>query len=325
MTEHPPPDAKDFADIADPAADVLATADEYEETEDVVIPELDVVHTFDHDVPIGDGRTMRLTESLSLRGQKRIPPRRAVLMIDSFNRLGFRIPVEGYNGPEMLAAKGIFAFTVDLLGMGESYRPPDGLDATFKANIRALRRVIEYIRFLREVPKVDLIGEGYGAALATQLADDDARIRSCVLSTAIYKQTIGGPIISDELAAKLQQSPDGYIDFPKEVLGAIFAASPPEIRKHFLATQKGSYPTPNFLEALEPPFFYPDDARVPGLVIAGSKDPIVPPSDPRQLAQHFGTGGAWLVVIKGAGHGPRVESPEAAAKYWDEIFDFISA
>ncbi len=311
--------------VVDPAATLLATADEFEETEDVVCPELDVVHTFEHDVPIGDGRTMRLTESLCLRGQKRHPPRRAALMINSFNRLGFRVPVDGYNGPEMLAGHGVFAFTVDLLGMGESYRPADGLDATLKANIAALSRVIEYIRFFRDIPKVDLLGEGYGAALATELATDDARIRSCILSTAIYKQTIGGPIVSEELARRLHQSPNGYIDFPEEVLGPFFAASPPEVRKHFLTTQTGSYPTPNFLEALEPPFFYPDGARVPGLVIAGSKDPIVPPSDPRELAQHFGTGGAWLVVIKGSGHGPRVESPEAAAKYWEEVFDFIDA
>ena len=108
---------------------------------------------------------MRIQEHFTLRAWFRWPHRSVVMISSSpFNRKIFSIPVPGYNAAEMFAQRDVFTFAVDYIGVGESFRPADGREATREADIEALRKVFNYIRFFRWVPKIDLLAEGLVAA-----------------------------------------------------------------------------------------------------------------------------------------------------------------
>lgn len=286
---------------------------------------LDWVFRLEHDVPIGGGRTLRVIESFTLRAWLQWPRRAIVLLNGSaFNAEHYTIPVEGYDGVELAAREGLFAFSVDYIGVDESFTPANGLEASFEANLAAIERLVRYIRFFRLVPKVDLLGEGYGGALATQLAVDHRRIRSVSMSAMLYREALGGPLTDPAFVAFLQNSPNGY--FPIDGAGAlVFMDGAPQAAKDFVvATQTGIYPTLNFLVAAEGlPFFDPGVARVPGQVIWGPLDFITPLSEAAALAEDYGSNGAVLTVLDDAGHAPRTESPGNAARFWDAVFTFI--
>ena len=285
---------------------------------------LDRVFTLEHDVPIGDGRTLFVTETFTLRAWLRFP-RRAVLFLNgsAFNGDHFRVPAAGYDATALVAERRMFAYTVDFLGVRNSFKPADGRDADFQANVDAMRTLLRYIRFFRGVPRIDLVGEGYGGSVATQLAADPLRVRSVSMSAMLYREVIAGPLTDPLFVDLLRNSPDGYFFGPGEGSLIFLVGTPPAAVDFIVATQGGFYPTPNFLVATELPFFDPGVARVPGLVIRGSGEFIAGPTDGLDLAADYGSDGAQLVILDGAGHAPRLEGPEIAAAFWQATFDFI--
>jgi pimeloyl-ACP methyl ester carboxylesterase len=317
-------DGAGFEAVEDPARELLArlVRDEGALAERGL---LDRVYTLEHHVPIGDGRTLFVTESFTVGSWLR-HPRRAVLFLSgsAFRGNHWSIPVEGYDGTAMTAQRGMFAFTVDYLGVGESFKPADGLDASFDVNLEALEVLLRYVRFFRGVPKVDVVGAGYGGSLCTQLAADAARVGSCTMSAMLYDVLLGGPLTDPAFVALLESSPDGYFFVPGEGSVIFMPGAPQEAIDYVVATQGGFYPTPNFLVAAGAlPFFDPGVARAPGLIIFGPNDFVVGPNGVDQLALDYGTDGAQLAVNPAAGHAPRTESPEIAAWYWEQLFDFI--
>ncbi len=283
---------------------------------------LDVVVSLGHDVPIGDGRTLRVNEYFTLRSWLRWPKRAVLLLSGTAARASFwSIPVPGYDGTEMAARRGFFAFTVDFIGVGDNYRPgADALHSTFEANQRALKAVLRYIRFLRAVPRVDLVGESWGGAHATQLAADPLRVRSCVMSSMTYKAVASPKFVSPEFIALLEGLPDNYLPNGPDFYAAITATAPAEVAEYARSTQPGPYLTTQLWQIIKGlPHFDPSVARVPGLVISGTAES----ADGRELAADYGPSGAELLVIDGAGHVPRVETPERVALYWNRVFEFI--
>lgn len=321
-------DGAGFEQAVDPAAAFFQHEKLHETLEDQSVPLknlLDRVHTLEHRVPIGGGRELFVTETFTLRSWLRWP-HRAVLFLpgSAFRGNHFSIPVQGYDGTAMAARRGMFAFTVDYLGVGESFRPADGRDADFEANLEALETLLRYIRFFRAVPKVDLVGEGYGGSLATQLAADARRVRSVVMSAMLYDVLIGGPLTDPAFVAFLESSPDGYFFAPPEGSLIFMAGAPQEAIDYVLATQGGFYPTPNFLvAAYDLPFFDPGVARAPGLILFGPNDIVTGPTGVDNLAADYGTSGATLLVNPEAGHAPRIEPPAIADWFWSELFAFI--
>jgi pimeloyl-ACP methyl ester carboxylesterase len=236
----------------------------------------------------------------------------------------FSIPAAGYDGTAQAARRGMFAFTVDYLGVGASTKPADGRDAGFPQQIAAMRTVVDFIRHHRNVPRVDLLGEGYGGAIATQLAANPGRIRSVVMDAMLYDTLVGGPLTDPAFVEMLENDPDGYFFVPGEGSFVFMNGAPPEVFAYVGATQGGLYPTPNFLvAAYERPFFDPGVARVPGLVIFGPGDIVVGPNGVDGLVRDYGRRGASLVVLEEAGHAPRVESPATAARFWGAVFAFL--
>ena len=305
-----------FNGKTDPAAAQLQQA---------TVADTDGIYRVDHLVPVGDERFLFVTETFTAESVRR-RPRRAMLFLSgsAFRGNHWSIPVDGYDGPALAAERGFFAYTVDYLGVGESFRPADGLEVTLEANLEALRSLLSYIRFRRQVPKIDLVGAGYGGSLAALLAEDRGRVRSATLTAMLYDVLLGGPLTHLDFVALLESSPDGYAFFPGDASLVFTAGAPQEVRDYIAATQGGFYPTWNFLVAAGPlPFFDPSVARAPGLILFGRQDGLVGPDGVDALARDYGRDGALLVINEEAGHAPRTEGPEIAAWFWSNLFAFV--
>lgn len=286
----------------------------------------DQVFTTEHVIPVPGGGFVAATETWTAAAAHH-GPRRAVILFNgsAFNRHHWAMPAEGYDGSAILARAGWFTFAVDFLGVGDSFKPADGTDADFDAQTEAMSAVVDYVRRLRRVPRVDLIGEGYGGGIAIRLAADPGRVRSTVTAAMLYDSPpIAGPLTDPAFIALLESSPDGYFFIPG-IGSTVFMAGAPQAAIDFvIATQGGSYPTPNFLAAAyDLPFFDATQARVPGLVIFGRQDFIVGPNGVDGLVREYGPRGAVLAVRDDAGHAPRIERPEIAAWFWEETLAFL--
>ena len=319
-------DGEGFEDLVDPAAEVLRS--ELGRLYDSHVPLksfLDRVFTLEHQIPIGGGRHLFVTENFTLRSWLRFD-RRAVLFLSgsAFRGNHWNIPVDGYDGGEIIAGNRMFAFNVDFLGVGESFLPADGTTADRQANIDAMKILVRYIRYFRGVSRVDLVGEGYGGSVAVDVAADWRRIRSVSLSAQLYDEVMGGPLTDPNFLPFLESMEDGYFFSPGEASFIFLNGAPQGVFDYIAASQGGFYPTPNFLVAAELPFFDPGVAKVPGLVLYGSNDIIASPGSIERLAADYGRHGATLVVSEQAGHAPRTESPEVAAWFWRETLAFLN-
>ena len=308
---------------------LLASPDLWADLKDKTQPldkVLDRVHVRSYRVPYAPGRKLFVTEYFTLRSVLRRPARAAIFLTGPEFRGSFwGIPVTGYNGPEMAAQRGFFAFTFDYEGVGESHHPPDGSQINHLTEVAPVRRLIDLVRVFRRVQQVDLIGEGYGAEIASQLADEPERVRSVVMSVVVYKNfhPESPPLFTPGFEALLRNSPGGY--WQPFFYDLTLAFSPnQELRDYVMATQPGDYPTGPWLHYLDfdLPFIDAENAAVPGLVIAGQFDPFPAPGDMEELAADWGGGGS-LVVIPGSVHVPRIEAEPIAAQYFGALFDFI--
>jgi pimeloyl-ACP methyl ester carboxylesterase len=329
-TVPPPENANLFAGMTDPAQAMLeglkAERRKIEKSGDVRLLDawLDQVRRLEHRVPVGDGYELAVTETFTLRSWLRLPHRAVLFLCGSvFRGNHFSIPVEGYDGSAMVAERDGFAFTVDYIGVGGSTIPANGRLATYELQREAMRKLVSYIRFFRAVPKVDLVGDGFGGSIAAELAADGSRIRSASMSAMIYRQVNGGPLNDPAFIALLNSSPDGYFPVPGDG-SLVFMTGAPQAAKDFVAaTQGGFYPIDNFLVAADRPFFNPASAQAPGLIFYGPNDFIAVASDIEDLAAEYGSSGATLAINPAAGHAPRTEGPAVSGWYWSTLFDFI--
>ncbi len=286
----------------------------------------DRVFSFSYRLPVGAGQELFVTEHFTLASVFRRPKRAVVFLTGPEFRGNFwSIPVEGYNGPEMAARRGFFAYTFDYIGVGESTVPEDGSGVNYLTQVEPVRKLIDLIRFWRRVDTVDLTGEGYGAEVASELADEPERVRSVTLSVVTYENYDPAilPFFSPQLEAFLRSSPNGY--WEPDFLDQTLAFSPiQEVKDYVYATQPGVYPTGPILQFwdFDAPIIDAPAAEVPGLVIIGALDPFPAAGDPQALADEWG-GGADLVLIPGSFHVPRIEAPDIAAQYFAAFFDFI--
>lgn len=325
MVDAQSPHQAGFEAVADPAAAVslpellgdLATDGGSED--DL----LDQVIVLEHEVPIAQGEALLVRESFTLRSWL-LQPRRAILLLTNTAATSalWRAPADGYDGPAMAARRGYFAFTVDYIGVGDNERAGlDALDSTFERNQNGLKEVVRYIRFRRDVPRVDVVGESWGGAHAALLAADEESVRSVVLSSMSYKAT--NPMFtSPEFVGMLKSLPDNFLPVDPELLVGLAAGAPDAVKEHIRKSQAGKRVLTTqlwqFQEGL--PHFDPGVAKVPGLVVAGPPEA----ADHQALAADYG-GGADYFEIPTAGHAPRLGSPETAAAYWNKVFEFLGS
>lgn len=281
------------------------------------------VETMEHSIPFAHG-TIRVRES-----RMHPAPDRAVLLLPgpiATSRF-FRIPVPGYDAVEHLTRAGFSCFAVDLPGSGESSGPEDGRDAGVEHQVEALHHVIRGLGETRALPRIDVVGESWGGALASQLSADAERIRSCVMVSVLYRSSTP---LADQMfrspgfRAFLDSLPDGYMPVNDQIWGPLMARSAAEVREWTLAHQGGRYPAAPMYAVMDLPYFDPSIARVPGLVIHGQADDRQDTADARALAADFGPSGAEFVSLADAGHIPRVEPPPVRDRFWRNVLDFLA-
>lgn len=287
--------------------------------------DLDELHVLDHVIPLSGGRTIHALEAFTLRSWLQLPVRASLFLNGSaFVGNHWNIPVDGYDGGKILAEEGYFAFSVDYLGTGRSFTPDDGRNAEYEDNREAMKTVLRYVRCFRDAHGIDLIGAGYGGAMATELAADPVRVRSVSLSAMIYEEVQGGPLNDPGFVAFLSSIPDAYVLLPGRSSLIFMQGAPEEARNYVQVTQGDFYPVDNFLAAADRPFFDPSVAKAPGLILYGGQDFIAVRSDVVQLAADYGVNGAELVIKEDAGHAPRAGSPAEASWYWSQVLDFLA-
>src|SRR5690606_19575562 len=114
----------------------------------------------EHFVNVGQGVRLHVRERFSGRSVLRVP-RRALLMIPptlATNEI-FDARVDGdlgYNALHRAAERGYFAFAVSYEGYGESTTPADGKTVTGERSLAQMRKVLQWVRSERAVPRVDL-------------------------------------------------------------------------------------------------------------------------------------------------------------------------
>lgn len=288
---------------------------------------LDRLFTIDHYVPVGRGRWIHLRETFSPRAWL-TRHRHAVLMLSGPIVDGefYEIDADGYRGRSRLASHGVFAFTADFEGSGESSYPADGRSPSHASQVEAMQTVIRYIRLVRGVPRVDVLGESWGGGVAAELCADATRVRSCVLASMIYRTPTAfadATFRSPFFRAFLDSVPDGYIVTDASTYAGLLAASPPEVQDWVGRETPGRYTMVPLYDVFDLPFFDPTRATVPGLLVQGELDPNQPLSDSEELAASYG-GGMSLVVVEGGGHIPRIEAPPANERWWSAVEDFLA-
>jgi len=284
----------------------------------------DRLFTVDHEVPTGDGGHIHVRETFNLRAWFR-RHRRAVLMLPGPLTTGefFNIDVDGYRDREGVASRGVFAFTADFEGTGGSSFPADGGSATQARQVALMRRVVRYIRWIRGVRRVDVLGESWGGGVAAELCSDRRRVRSCVLASMLYQTPSDfalATFLDPGFRAFLESLPNAYLPTDPSVYLRFTPRMTPEVAAWTDANMPGQYSVAPLLDVFSLPFFDATGANVPGLLIQGELDENQDVADSMALAADYG-GGMELIVIAGAGHVPRTE-PAAHDVYWDAVFEF---
>jgi pimeloyl-ACP methyl ester carboxylesterase len=287
---------------------------------------LDRLHTLDHYVPIARGRWIHLRETFSLRAFLR-PNRRALLMLPGPITTGevFQLDVDGYRGRDIIANEGAFAFTADFEGTGESSVPADGRSPNQPSQVAAMQTVLRYIRLIRGIGRVDVLGESWGGGVAAELCADRVRVRSCTIASIFYRtpsEFANQVFRSPEWRGFLDSLPDGYLPTNEFVYAGLTAAMEPPVAAAFVESQSGIYPTAPLYDVFDLPYFDPSNTRVPGLLIQGELDPNQGIDDALDLVADY-AGPMELVVVEGGGHIPRTQPSPYRDIYWDAVLDFL--
>lgn len=282
--------------------------------------------TTDHYVSVSSGRWIHLRETYQSRHHGH-GPRRAVLMLPGpiTNGDAYQLDVDGYRGRDILASEGAYAFTADFEGTGESSFPADGRSITQDSQVDAMRAVVSYIRRVRRVNRVDVLGESWGGGVAAELCADRRQVRSCILASMLYRTPsdfANMTFRSPGFHALLDSLPDGYIPTDGFLYGGLTAAMEPAVATAFVETQSGTYTTAPLYDVFDLPFFDPTQSRVPALLLQGELDPNQSIDDAIDLTNDY-AGDMELVVITGAGHIPRLEPSPAHDVFWEEVLDFL--
>lgn len=287
---------------------------------------LDRLYTVDHYVPVGSERWIHLRETFNLRAFLR-RDRRAVLMLPGPLVTGefYQLDVDGYRGRDIIANEDAFAITADFEGSGESSYPTDGRSPSQETQVQAMRVVLRYLRLIRGVDRIDVLGESWGGGVAAELCNDRRRVRSCTLASMLYRTPsdfANMTFRSPEFRGFLDSLPDGYLPTNEFIYAGLAAPMEPAVASAFIASESGLYTTVPLYDVYDLPFFDPTDTRVPGLLIQGEFDPNQSLDDALDLVADYG-GPMDLVVVEGGGHIPRTEPAPQHDQYWDALLGFL--
>lgn len=296
--------------------------------------ELDEVYELHHFWRVGAGRRVHVTETFTIRSWVQWP-HRAVLLLPGTFSLGsfYNLDVDGYRFQDTLAREGYFAFAVDYEGSGSSTYPADGYDVDHDYLVAANRPILQYIRLLRLVPRVDILGESNGGSVAAELCDDRRVARSCIMTSMLYEEGTdfyNAVFLDPGFVYFLLNQPNGYLDAGPELYFNIASRMSPEVAAATLSTQPGRFAMGHVASGLGTlPWFDPTHGQVPALIIQGTEDNVATQADNDALAAAYGSasdGGGLATVhrIPGAGLIPRVEPAPINDLFTQAVLDFLA-
>ncbi|HLV64408.1 MAG TPA: alpha/beta hydrolase [Polyangiaceae bacterium] len=290
-------------------------------------------HEFEleHMVDVGNGVRLHVRERFSGRSVLRAP-RRALLMIPptlATNEI-FDATVDGdlsYNALHRAAERGYFGFAVSYEGYGDSTAPEDGKTVTGERSLAAVRKVLQWIRRERAVPRVDLFGMSLGAGIAIALGGEDSpqtkhAVNRILVSAFVYETFSPelASVFTPEFQEFLEGLPGGFLTTGPEFYAPVISALDPDAMAWALATLPDTYAVGPTLEAFDLPFFEAENGRAPLLQLWGTLDPVTPLSDVEQFQSEYG-GPNRLAVLEGGAHSLHLEP--VRDQFWREAFAFL--
>jgi len=296
-------------------------------------PDPDQVYTFEYDVPVGPAREVHLVEKLTAKGLWQMDRRAILLLPGTLVKSSFyELDVDGYRFQSDLAKAGFLAFAIDDEGSGASTGPSDGHAVTHQFLVDEGRRLLDAVRVLGGVARVDVLGESNGGAVASELCDDAWRTRTCVMASTLYRTGTSlfySVFLDPAFLAFIDGQPNGYFQDTSSLYFNITVGLPDAVKAAILATQPGRYAVgPLLAPAHGLPWFDPTRARVPGLVIQGTEDDVATQADAEDLRASYGSAGggkAELVRITGAGQIPRIDAPPSNQTFQRAVLDFLAS
>jgi len=243
----------------------------------------------------------------------------------------YEIDVDGYRFQSDLAQRGLFTFVAEYEGTGESTYPTDGFSLSQDYLVDEMRTVLGALGALRQIPRMDLIGESVGGGIAAELCADASRTRSCVLSSMTYLHITPfaqAVFLDPNFVAFLESAPNGYLNVGPELFFNVVERTAPDVTTAILATQPGVYSVAPLLDPVNIPWWDPTHANVPALLIAGTEDDIEAQDDPELLVAAYGSAhhhhpATTIVRITGAGHIPRIEPAPVSDQFRSAVVSFL--
>lgn len=210
-----------------------------------------------------------------------------------------------YSLMDYLAGQGFDVFSVDFQNYGRSDKHPCGLCVTTAVAANDVKAAIDYIRKLRGVDKVDLLGWSWGASVVSLVAiQNPEKVRRLVMyAPPVWSSPRGKAPTSDFRAA------------PPEDMRKLLNQAPADdaaVEALVKENMQWGAKAPNGVLVdlmTKMPLFDPTKVAAPTMIIVGSLDKITPPTDPNLpgLFAALPNADKKFIVIPDAGHAMTIE------------------
>lgn len=237
----------------------------------------------------------------------------------------FDLQVPGASGTtyslmDYLAGQGFDVFSVDFQNYGRSDKHPCGLCVTAEVAANDVNAAVDYIRKLRGVDKVNLLGWSWGVPVTSLVAiQHPEKVGRIVMYAPSVRSRPGGKAPTDEFRA-----------VPPENMRRLLAQAPADaVTVDALVKENAQWgaTAPNGVGIdlnTKMPLFDPKKVAAPTMVIVGSLDRIEPPTDP-SLPGFFAAlpnGDKQMIIVPNAGHAMTLE--KARFRFYSEVAKWFS-
>jgi pimeloyl-ACP methyl ester carboxylesterase len=240
-------------------------------------------------------------------------------------RVGFDLQVEGVAGPthslmDHLASHGFDVFALDYQGYGRSQSPTCGRCVTTEVAANDINAVVDYVRSLRGVKQVYLLGWSWGTVTASLYTmNHPDRVRRLVLyAPPVWRGPLPMGVPAGEFRPVTEKAARDLFTPGAADTAAIEA---------FVAQRMPFNRAPNGVLVdlfTRMPLTDPKKISVPTLVILGEKDRLTPVSqtDLPAFFADLANGDKQLSIIPGGGHALMLEAPRARLQF--EVLKWFS-
>jgi len=236
-------------------------------------------------------------------------PGKAVLLIHGAGVGGacWDLNVKDYNTMQLLAQEGFDVFAVDQRGYGKSTKP-DGTTVTSEVSADDLGSVIDFIRSLRKIEKVDIVGHSFGGMVAVCMAAKyPENVGKIVSMAAPYKFL--NPNFQSTVDELVEMANKGityvpnkhYLNIEEKLYS--YEKEVTDTYKNLVAELYSEWPTGVFLDlnSLNYNKYIPSITN-PTLLINGAAEYVVDPHDAEECLNALGAKQKALLVVGNAYH-----------------------